>query len=854
MGPNLLSYKDALAKPRPPDASIDSEEVHDAWRLVESDKNCEDQKAVDEQKYVENHLRVTYNLPFPTTTNMIIESHINFLKALKQAAPEMIIVPNNSRIKPHSSISCLPRTERAFTKQFTVINEERRSNSTSSSRVTICHSVRTNETIKNIRMQTKNGFQQYLDGNHITVRRDQFRGEEICPVGFLILVHPELANRDCLHDQVRAALVNHSSNFQVPEFAIVAGKISYGNSTDRITTKILDIICSKSAFLVMKDALVGVFRHEHMRRSCGQFIPRGHGYDSHYFKSLLLQHDKFLTNTYCFSVLGLTRKAANHLVQVTGSKHKKSILQWLKGSQAITDIHPTNTTDSDGKWFVITTIPLAEKAKSHIDSIMPALYKHVPHEIGYRCEGYYLPVRLKQGRSDTPPIMSVNYNDQNLPQSIFITDTPELSASTESSSMQSDQASIAGTDATTKISTLPEHESRSNHSVASNNDQISGFGLDVKLERLLTKESKPDMDISLLDLGLAGGVDLKSVDITDRPRTINDSPSETEPASDEWDQQLPSGSMQVTSVNDRFQPSLETVFHDVSENCGEIIQDMIEKKFNNSTEAEMITRTNEIELLRAEFNEIVNMKFNAACTMLHEKMEKMNRCFTESIEKSFNVLSSSMIEQNSKLLEQIVSLSIQVNSLQMNAMQMNTIPSLVQQFQQQQQIAQNHNLSVHSNPLMANLTQQTQEQQQLHVPSTSGLMQTLMQQYQQQHQQLEQEQHQLRQNMSLTLNNLSTSPMPQNLRNQQQYGYMAQPPLPIQPREQPHVFSSPQPPIPPTQYSTFAEERTLSVSQPKLTIPLSSSQTPISHQNQLHNSYDKSSLFPQEQEPYSLAF
>jgi hypothetical protein len=161
-------------------------------------------KSNKENTLITSKLRIFYTIPRSSGMINPIINHQVLLKQLKIASPDLIIIPNDPTIPSYSDLSLLPQDEETFKKHVTVINETLGQNQ----RITLCHAIKTDVGINDMKLNYENGLLYFLNEHRITIRADVFYREKVETIGMLADAHPDLILRDSLKEDIMKALEN----------------------------------------------------------------------------------------------------------------------------------------------------------------------------------------------------------------------------------------------------------------------------------------------------------------------------------------------------------------------------------------------------------------------------------------------------------------------------------------------------------------------------------------------------------------------------------------------------------------------------------------------------------------------
>lgn len=392
------------------------------------------------QDRIINEMRTIYFAPANNGPFDLVLHHRNLLLALKQAAPELEIIPNDTDSPSYSALSLLPNTERAFRDHFEVLTEAR----DKGNRITVCHSIRTRSTLQDIKFKQGNNFLSYLRLKNITVIQDKFNRQRSSSIGFFIGVHPDLAHRGLLTLQLRTIIYSQVNlkqkilhalhpdykgtssdpdefpdDVEVPSFELIVSNINYGSEESRITTRAIDVLVATSHSRLLKAILAEVDFGVWLQQ--GHFIGRGymHMTDEEAYRKALLFQNAFIENTICFSIAGLTEKASNEVVVWNDKQCKFKDI--LLTEPSIVNIYPTTATTEHGKWLVLTRKGQDyRQATAFFDSIIHAFFAKLPGTNGMRMYHYPVAVRTMSENAVGKTIMRAQKVAQAIPQVVSV--------------------------------------------------------------------------------------------------------------------------------------------------------------------------------------------------------------------------------------------------------------------------------------------------------------------------------------------------------------------------------------------------------------------------------------------------
>jgi hypothetical protein len=269
----------------------------------------------------------------------------------------------------------------------------------------------------------ENGLMTFLQEHRITIKVDKFERLQISTIGWLADAHPDLIHRDTLKEEIFAAMdaqldendpeyedyldkgdpddfnTTTTQLIMIPVFELVLSTVNYGRGNERVTTRVIELQCSREDEKVLKIMMSSI----DLSTLAIKFIPREYLQltSPADYTTLLLAQNAYLAKTIALSIFGMTRKAADHMIETTTeatsmtdeADSSYSIKNLIISEPSIQYITPTMETDTTGKWLIITTIDDSTKAKQYIETEFKEIYRNVPNTPEYRIDGYEYPKR-----------------------------------------------------------------------------------------------------------------------------------------------------------------------------------------------------------------------------------------------------------------------------------------------------------------------------------------------------------------------------------------------------------------------------------------------------------------------------
>jgi hypothetical protein len=360
-------------------------------------------------------LRVIYFIKDRTRDNFnVITWHKNFLQQLSYADSKLIIIPNDESAQ-YADLKLYPTEktswEKQFSESFTLVGAK-------AQRVTVCHSIKSLQTLFHLKWKTPN-LMNFLKNYNITLKADNFMREVTASIGFFIKVHPHGTHRDTLRDRLEEIIVENvdlndetfaefitdeekeamnCDDMEIPRFEIQFTTVKHGGEI-QTATEALDIICSKKKAPLLKEIFCSVDFTEHLKG--GRFVPRGliQMTDEDTFRTQLeIQNDYLAIHAHTF-FQGMTRTAAEFKIKVAtadpNNDNYSSIWELMESAKGVINVFPTEQTESHGKWSIIHKRDDELYIKSLLDDELPAMFSFLPKDKPELwLEGYSCPRRF----------------------------------------------------------------------------------------------------------------------------------------------------------------------------------------------------------------------------------------------------------------------------------------------------------------------------------------------------------------------------------------------------------------------------------------------------------------------------
>lgn len=376
-------------------------------------------QANNETTLITSNLRIFYTIPREQRFCNPIHNHGVLLEHIKNATSTLIIVPNDPSLPSYTDLSNLPKDEATFKKHVSLHTEE----FGKSQRITVCHTIKTDVSINQMKTNFENGLMSFLQEHRITIKVDKFERLQVSTIGWLADAHPDLIHRDTLKEEIletmEAQLDGTDPEYEdyldkgdpddfnttttqlviIPVFELVLSTINYGKGNERVTTRVIEIQCSREDEKILKIMMSSI----NLSSLAIKFVPREFLKltSPEDYTNILTGQNEYLAKTIALSIFGMTRKAAEYIIETTtevtnmtdeaDSSH--SIKNLIRSEPYIQTIVPTMETDTTGKWLIITTIDDSTKAKHYIETEFKEIYRNVPNTPDYRVDGYDYPKR-----------------------------------------------------------------------------------------------------------------------------------------------------------------------------------------------------------------------------------------------------------------------------------------------------------------------------------------------------------------------------------------------------------------------------------------------------------------------------
>jgi hypothetical protein len=369
-------------------------------------------------------LRVIYFIRDRTRDNFnVITWHKNFLQQLSLTDAKLVVIPNDDSAQ-YVDLKMYPMDKSTWEKQF---SESFELVGAKSQRVTVCHSVKSLQTLSYLKWKTPN-LMNFLKNYNITLKADHFFREVIASIGFLVKVHPQYAHRDTLRDRLEEIIVENidlndeafaefiteddkaamlCDDMEIPRFELQLSAVKYGGEI-QTASEAIDVICSKKHAPLLKEIFCSVDFHDLLKG--GYFVPRGFAQmtDPDALRTQLEIQNDYLTLYSGTYFQGMTKAAAEFKIKVAtedpNNDQFSSIWELIESAPGVIQLFPTEQTDTIGKWSIIHLREDELRIKNLLDEEVPAMYSFLPkNQPALWLEGFAYPrrfgIRTHNGRA-----------------------------------------------------------------------------------------------------------------------------------------------------------------------------------------------------------------------------------------------------------------------------------------------------------------------------------------------------------------------------------------------------------------------------------------------------------------------
>ena len=309
--------------------------------------------------------------------------HKDLLIKMFDAAPGLTLRPTapsqDANASMISNIDAFPDNDIDHEKFFERKVTHTRDGRTSS--VLITHKVHSQTSL----LLLKKKLLPYLKTKDIFFTGGIFASTEFWSVGFYLGAHPGMVNRPELEeltnaavsaslrlDEYRAKFAQHlPADAPLPRLYCHQRTINWGDSSNRVTTTVLSVVCPRNVGLFMKHVLTALdddLPYEFIPAGLAQMTSPAD------YRALLIRNNDIQNSVQGISITAMTREILDNEYYKDGTP--QTIKHMILSHDAIDSLEPTNYTNSIGRWIAVVYRDKYDAAKAHLqdlfDNIIPA--------------------------------------------------------------------------------------------------------------------------------------------------------------------------------------------------------------------------------------------------------------------------------------------------------------------------------------------------------------------------------------------------------------------------------------------------------------------------------------------------
>ena len=318
-------------------------------------------------------------IKFPLQQQRIDQTAITafklLFKALHRLDRDLLIVDIDGKCL---STQDVPSTISAFTERFSLFVNKPPSHHVTAEAV--C-SLRTRLSLHDIKNSPS--ITTLLANKHLHIESNPLAQAKVIRLGFCHGTCPRSTNRDDWRDHTVSLLEKHMSEGNRQELikrqstptislAFQSKPFFHGSGDDLIKAQAIEISCPLAVADIMRQSLMALCQDGHL--DWYTFIPSSLGWEAPaFYRRQLLLHNQKLTNMKRITVYGLFPSVLYSDITYDiyddddNPSKTTTIEQMFYYNQYITSIERTNKSDSEGKFFFITSTDWYDKACNEID-------------------------------------------------------------------------------------------------------------------------------------------------------------------------------------------------------------------------------------------------------------------------------------------------------------------------------------------------------------------------------------------------------------------------------------------------------------------------------------------------------
>jgi hypothetical protein len=237
------------------------------------------------------------------------------------------------------------------------------------------------------------GYYDYASPK-IWISDDLFESSDIRNFGFIIRKDPNRIDRDIftkeLHKSLSEFLLSNDDKQRleeaqdnlpfpgrIPKFqARISRHISITSSSGKVSTAALTLHCDALHVNFLNKL---VTRYYDESDTDEKFVPHSmlHGRDPDFlqaYRNAIVFQNQYLANVRMLPVIGLHPKAMKAILQL-GEEEPAEVITLIRRYPYFTSIEPTNTSESLGKYYFVTTHEHYDQAKNFITETLPQIWQ-----------------------------------------------------------------------------------------------------------------------------------------------------------------------------------------------------------------------------------------------------------------------------------------------------------------------------------------------------------------------------------------------------------------------------------------------------------------------------------------------